>query len=296
MRLWHVLSGLIVSAGFALSAAADYDVSPKIIAGQIRTNAFFDIEEFEVENVRVFPYSFGEDPTLPPNELADPGFHPLPPTLTPGGSGFAPGSQISVNAKSVLQVWNGAGSPAFTPAAAGTQLTYAFGTSSATVSGSAIPANSVLLGPVDMNGEFDDHLDTEITVSAAAGIYLFAAAVGTTMPGIVPSADVYFLFNYGLNEEKLEEATLFVRDTFAPGTVIPVVPEPTGLLVAAAGIWLGRRRPACLNRMTAHQTGWIGRLLQPHGKHFKRTSPPPGPRREPDWRSSRRICTDAEGS
>lgn len=238
MRLLTICLILVVSAGFtSMTLAGEYDVSPKIEAGVIKTNAFFDAEEFEVENVRIFGYSFGEDLLLPPNQLPDPGFHPLP------GSGFAEGSQIGISANSVLQFWNGVDPIGFAPAAAGTAIDYAFGSSSASVSGSTIPAADVLIGPVNAVGEFDDHLDTTITLSAASGIYLFSATLNTTMPNVTESDSIYFLFNYGLEEEVLEEAVLFARDTFAPGTVIPVVPEPaTAGLLAVGSLLLARRR------------------------------------------------------
>lgn len=238
MKKMHAVFGLAAFAGFTTYTAADYDVSPKVSGGQIVVNAFFDAEEFEVENVAVFGYSFGEDILLPPNELADPGFHPLP------GSGFAGSSLIGINGQSVLQYWNGTGSPAFAPASAGTSMTYAFGPTgtpnAANVTGTSAGA-LVNVGPVDASGEFDDHLDTEITLAAPAGIYLFSANLSTNSPGVSPSRDIYFLFNYGSDEDTLDAAVEFARDTFAPGTTIPVVPEPAtmGLLAATA---LMRRR------------------------------------------------------
>lgn len=236
MRVRSIACFVAATAGVTSTALAEYDVSPKIEGGVIKTNAFFDAEEFEVGNVAVFGYNFGEDILLPPNELPDPGFHPLP------GSGFAQGSQIGIDTLSVLQFWNGTGSISFVPAAAGTTLSYAFGSSNASVDGTTIPATDVLVGPVDEFGEFDDHLDTEITLSAASGIYMLTARLNTTTPGVSPSDSIYLLFNYGLEEELLEAAVLFARDTFAPGTVIPVVPEPTALGLIAAALPLALRR------------------------------------------------------
>lgn len=227
----------VTSPALALSGE-DYDVSPEVVGGTIRVNAFFDEAELEVKNVRVFGYAFGEDPILPPNELADPGLHPLP------GSGFAAGSQIGIAATSALQYWNGVGSPAFAPAAAGTSLGYGFGSQSAAVTGASIPVNVVSLGPVDAQGEFDDHLDTDITLAAPGGVYYFSARLNTTTPGVAESDSLYFLFAYDVDEEALDVAKEFVRDTFAPGTVLPVVPEPgtAAVLAMAAGTALLRRR------------------------------------------------------
>lgn len=225
-----VTAAVAGSAGAAWAGGGDYDVSPEVVGGTIAVNAYFDEDELEVKNVRVFGYAFGEDPLLPPNELQDPGLHPLP------GSGFAGGSQIGVVALSPLQYWDGAGAPSFAPAAAGTGLTYGFGSAAATVTGSAVPANVVRLGPVDGTGEFDDHLDTDITLSAAAGVYYFGARLDTTTPGVADSAPLYFAFAYGVDEEALDEAKLFLRDTFAPGTVLPVVPEPATAGLVAVGL------------------------------------------------------------
>lgn len=232
-----VLAASAVVVPGALADGDAYDVSPEIVGGVIKVNAYFDDAEFEVKNVRVFGYEFGEDPILPPNELADPGLHPLP------GSGFAQNSQIGVLALSTLQYWNGLGSPSFAPAAPGTSMSYAFGSSSATVDGSTIPPGAVLLGPVDANGEFDDHLDTDITLTAPAGIYYFSAKLNTTMVGVADSDSIYFVFAYNADDEALDEAKVFIRDTFAPGTVLPVVPEPSvAALVVAAMLPLVRRR------------------------------------------------------
>lgn len=233
--------GLSIVAGIgstALAGGEDYDVSPEVVGGAIAVNAYFDEVELEVKNVRVFGYAFGEDPLLPPNELQDPGLHPLP------GSGLAAGSQIGVVALSALQYWDGAGSPAFSAAGAGTSLTYGFGSSSAVLTGSSVPVEVINLGPVDASGEFDDHLDTGITLSAAPGIYYFSAKLNTTTPGVTESPSIYFAFAYNADEEALDAAKVFLRDTFAPGTVLPVVPEPgtAGLLVVAAATAATRRR------------------------------------------------------
>lgn len=231
--------GLSIVAGFgsaALAGGEDYDVSPEVVGGAIAVNAYFDEDELEVNNVRVFGYAFGEDPLLPLNELQHPGLHPLP------GSGFAPGSQIGVVALSTLQYWDGAGSPAFAAAGAGVNLTYGFGSSSAALTGSSVPGNVINLGPVDASGEFDDHLDTDITLSAAPGIYYFSAKLNTTTPGVTESPSIYFAFAYNADEDALDAAKVFLRDTFAPGTVLPVVPEPsTASLLGAALAGLLRR-------------------------------------------------------
>lgn len=236
------LSAAVLAAVPAAARAdgEDYDVSPEVVGGVIKLNAYFDEAELEVKNVRVFGYAFGEDPILPPNELQDPGLHPLP------GSGFAAGSQIGVSALSALQYWDGTGAPAFAPAAAGTTLSYAFGSQSASVTGSTVPTNVVNLGPVDAVGEFDDHLDTDITLAAAGGIYYFSAKLNTTTPNVADSDSLYFVFAYNADEDALDAAKEFIRDTFAPGTVLPVVPEPAtaGALALFGGLALARRRRA----------------------------------------------------
>lgn len=231
---------LVASAAVVSPVLADgdaYDVSPEIVGGVIKVNAYFDDADFEVKNVRVFGYEFGEDPILPPNKLADPGIHPLP------GSGFAENSQIGILALSTLQYWNGVGSPSFAPAGTGTSMSYAFGSSSATVDGTTIPPSAVLVGPVDASGEFDDHLDTEITLAAPAGIYYFGVRLNTTMSGMADSDSLFFVFAYDADDEALDDAKVFIRDNFAPGSVLPVVPEPSAAALAGlAAVTLIRRR------------------------------------------------------
>lgn len=235
-----VAAGLVaVVAGPALAHGEEFDVSPEVVGGKIVTNAFQDALEFEVKNVRVFAFEFGEDP-LEPYFLEDPGFHPLP------GSGFAAGSLVGFNLTSPLQYWDGAGSPAFGALPAGETMSLAFG-SSTVAAGSVVPSPAGYnFGLIDPLGEFDDHLNTTLINGALAtpteGIYLLSMVVTSSDSNLLPSEPIYLLFANGELEEQLDIAREYVRDNFAAGSNLPVVPEPSALALIAAASMLGLRR------------------------------------------------------
>lgn len=227
-------------AGPVFASGEDFDVSPEVVGGKIVTNAFQDALEFEVKNVRVFAFEFGEDP-LEPYFLEDPGFHPLP------GSGFASGSLVGFNVAAPLQYWDGAGAPAFGALPAGETMSLAFGSSSV-VAGSSVPSPAGFnFGLIDPAGEFDDHLNNNLVNGSqllpTQGIYLLSMVVTSSDTSLLASEPIYLLFANGEFEESLDEAREFVRDTFAPGSALPVVPEPStvGLIAVAALLGLRRR-------------------------------------------------------
>jgi hypothetical protein len=243
MRLTNWIAALATSSLLAGPALAEeFDVSPAVSGNQIVTNAFQDALELQVENVRVFAYEFGEIPGQP-FFLPDPGFHPLP------GSGFAEGTQIGFNALSGVTYWDGTGSPAFGALPGGETMRFAFGSNSITV-GSSVPAPpGFLIGAVDADGEFDDHLESFLErgggLDPTGGIYLLSAEVTSDAAGVSSSPAIYWLFNNGLDEDLLNDARLYVRDTFAPGSNLPEVPEPSGAALAAL---LGSATLSCRRR------------------------------------------------
>lgn len=230
-----------VVAGPALAGGEEFDVSPEVVGGKIVTNAFQDALAIEVKNVRVFAFEFGEDP-LDPYFLEDPGFHPL------AGSGFTPGSLVGFNLIAPLQFWDGAGTPAFSTTPAGETMSLAFGSSSVIAGGSVPSPAGFNFGLIDPNGEFDDHLNTSLLNGTLAtpteGIYLLSMVVTSSDTSLIPSEPIYLLFANGELEEQLDGAREFVRDTFAPDTNLPVVPEPSALGLLAGAAILGLRRRA----------------------------------------------------
>lgn len=240
-----VLAVVVLLFAVSLARAEEFDVSPAVSGNQIVTNAFQDALEIEVPNVRVFAYEFGEVPGQP-FFLPDPGFHPLQ------GSGFAQGSRIGFAALGGMTFWDGTGSPSFGALPGGETLTLGFGSNSMTIGSIAPVPAGFFLGAVDENGEFDDHLDSLLTrgggLDPTVGIYLLSMEVITDAQAVSPSLPIYILYNNGLDEELLDDARLFARDTFAPGSNLPEIPEPQTAAIAGFGwmltsIFCRRRRP-----------------------------------------------------
>ena len=238
---------LIPAAALALAAPAvhaDFDVSPSVSTGQIVTGAFEDATDTYVPNVRIFgPYAFGEDPA-DPFFLQDPGFHPQP------GTGFTAGQSVSASVITGLQYWNGTGPVSFGEVPGVENLRLSRGSSDLTVSTASdpVPAGSLTIEPsVGATGEFDDHLDSSLLGATngdpAAGLYLVALGLSASGPDLDRSAPFYVLYNNGLSDAAGDRAAVYARDTFAPGTNLPGVPEPASLgLIGLAGLTLLRRR------------------------------------------------------
>jgi len=232
------------TSSITLAGGPDFDLSPFVGPGnQIALNAYQDDLQLEVENVRVFAYEFGEE-IGQPFFLPDPGFHPL------RGSGFTTDSLVGFQLTAPLSFWNGVGSVG--PASFGAlpnleSISLGFGPGLVVVSGATVPSPAGYnFGVIDAFGEFDDHLETYLLGAGGttlapgaptAGIYLLSLRVTSSTPGVLASETAYLLFANGEFEEQLDEAKLFVRDTFAPGTNLAVVPEPaalSGVLLLAA--------------------------------------------------------------
>ncbi len=250
------------TSSITLAGGPDFDLSPFVGPGsQIAINAFQDDLQLEVDNVRVFAYEFGEE-IGQPFFLPDPGFHPLP------GSGFASGSLVGFELTAPLSFWNGVGSASFGALPNLESISLGFGANVVVSGGASVPTPAgYAFGLIDLDGEFDDHLETFLlgaggTTSApgtpTAGIYLLSLRVTSSTPGVLASDTAYLLFANpsfdGQFEEQLDQARLFVRDTFAPGTNLAVVPEPAALsgLIVLAGFAASR---SALRRRVGRHVG-----------------------------------------
>lgn len=221
------------------AVADEFDVAPRVVNNAIFTDAYSDEFEFSIDNVRVFAYEFGEIPGQP-FYLPDPGFHPLP------GSGFAPGTVLSFAVLSGLSFWDGSGPVSFGAVPGGETLRLELGSNSITV-GNAPPAPAgFAIEAVDANGEFDEHLDSYLErgggLDPTDGIYLISMELIASDPAIANSAPLYILYNNELDDELLGDAREWVRDTFAPGTNLPEIPEPSLLGLAVLPVVLMMRR------------------------------------------------------
>lgn len=228
MRLVTVSAALALSA--CVAQAGEQDVSPRVVNGVIVTDGFEDDTGALTPDVRVFAYEFGEDPLDPPYLLPDPGFHPLP------GSGFAEGSFLTPTFVGSLLFWNGLGPVAFGATPSGETMRLGFGTQPVVTLGGLPPSpDSLRLGPIDANGEFDDHLVTELLPGSAPianGIYLVESFVAAD--GLVPSRPIWFLFNSYADDAALDAAFDYVQTQ--------LVPEPATLSLLALGAMALRRR------------------------------------------------------
>jgi hypothetical protein len=243
-RLCLFASFSAVAACAASSAVADYDVAPSVSASkQIVTNAFTDDTEDFVPNVRVFDYGFGEDP-LSPFFAQDPGFHPQP------GSGLPSGAAVSATVLSGLSYWNGTGTVNFGAVPAGETLRLAKGSGSLTITSSAPTGSLTIDAATPATGEFDQHLESTLlglgTTDPSTGIYMTTLQLHDSAPGVGDSLPIFIVYNNGLDESLSDEAKVYLRDTFAPGTNLAPLPEPSAITSVLGAVWLltVRRRRA----------------------------------------------------
>lgn len=108
----------------------------------------------------------------------------------------------------------------------------------ATASGNSVNVSGFTIDSADGSGDLHTHVDIEFLpgtlnpLDLPAGIYLFSLELTAT--GLLDSPPIYFVLNYGLDEEFHEEAVDFV---------VSQVPEPASLgLLAAGGMMLLARR------------------------------------------------------
>ncbi len=269
MRFTPSFFASLTLAGLAASTAfADFDVAPQVSGGKIVTNAFTDEgaaaeNNFTpyVANVRVFDFAFDEDDQNPfthanPPFTQDPGFHPQPTGGANPSSGFTTASSIRVGVLSGLSYFNGVGpvsGSSFAPAPSSTTLSLNYGSTTLVV-GTSAPSGTINLGATDANGEFDNHLNATLASSASAtalpadGIYLLTAQLSTTGgPTITASNPFYILYGLNADDEEIDAAKVYVRDTYAPGSNLApaAAPEPGSLVLVSASALVtlaGRRR------------------------------------------------------
>ena len=173
-----------------------------------------DTESLEVDYLRVFEATFGEDPMFP-FSTDEPGV---------GGNselGLALGGTFSLNVASGLGAWNGNGfSPTTSPF-----MTVEYGTTTVdTLSGGALDFL--------VTEDYDNHPIYSIDESADPGAYLMELTA--KMDGLEDSDTFWIVFNLGLDEEEYEASVEWVEDN--------LVPTPAALPALGLAFIAGRRR------------------------------------------------------
>ena len=245
------VAAAIAVLGLTAGVRAYSDITPLGQSGKVVTAAHDDANNTDVSNVRVFGYRYQAD-SFDPYFTNDPGFN------APNNSGLNTGD-LSFSLLAGLKYWDGSGTPAFTASPpANEAINFSFGpTRSATVTGASGAQAGFSIGPVDSDGAIHRHLSATLLGSDgdadatnggtySPGVYL--AQINLSNTGLVDSAPLYLLYsNYSdpaLGNTRLDQARVYVRDTFAPGTnLVGLVPEPASLgSLAFGGIALLARR------------------------------------------------------
>lgn len=205
---------LIAPTASAGNFAADSDAELEVVSNRIVTNAHNDLTGEVTSDVRVFAYSFGEDP-LDPFFLSDPGFG------SETGSGLPQGSQVNFDVLTSLRFWNGSGPMSFASTAGGDFIRFNRAITNVDVSGTSAAQSGFPIANVAAGGTMHAHLNTYLMnadsfASPSEGIYLLAIDVGVSSGGIARSLPTYLLFNNGVTQAKFEDAMQYVA-TPLPG-------------------------------------------------------------------------------
>ena len=173
-----------------------FDIAVWNDGGTLRTGGWdHDTEELEVQNLRVFEGTMGEDKEFP-FSTDEPGVGGVAADL-----GLMVGDTFSLNIAAGLGTWNGSG--------------FNYGADSMIAQWGANTVNTNTGGALDflITEDYDNHpfftLETE-----TPGAYLME--VTAAMAGYQSSDVFYILFNSGLDEEAFEEAHEYVEDVLVP--------------------------------------------------------------------------------
>jgi len=196
-----VFTGISQAQTFAVNS----DVQPTVVNSRITTNAHAH-DGTSLSNVRVFSYSFQEDP-FDPFYLNDPGFNSFV------GSGLPQGSQLNFKVLSGLRYWNGSGAVGFGDTPYTEQLRMNRGTTSVIVNNSTTSQNGFAIANIASGGTMHAHLNTFLErtdVAPTNGIYLVAIDVGNTGAGIARSLPTYLVFNNSALPASFNRARAYV--------------------------------------------------------------------------------------
>lgn len=187
------------------------------------------------DDQRAFGAEFGEDDPAQPFMTEEPGFLSEDGAF-PGGSG----QWLGFNARAGAAFWNGAG---FVGVPASESLQITVGSQSVNVANG--PAGGFNFAQIGVGGGLHQHMTFELLgadgnpipgdgIEPSLGIYLLELELTTTMGNVASSAPMWVVFNNGDSEENHEAAVAWAERN--------LVPEPTGVLLLAAGTMLRRRR------------------------------------------------------
>ena len=265
-------AALIAATGSsAMGHEIELDVAAYLHNGKIRTHGYsHDTGLYSVDphgDTQVFAYNFDEGTVVagPPNQifLEHPGFNSEEFEDVFGvPTGFTPGSHLGIVAQTDLQYWDGTGTPAFGPAAAGTSIIFDNFGIQREVTDATFDARPFFVFEIEGGlhpGEYHGHITSILNDdSAPAGIYMIEAIVingsltnqstgeGTIDTAIDPSDPIFFLFNLGLAEDDYEEAVEayieLLENGNGSGPGGPAVPEPTTIALLAGSMLAFVRR------------------------------------------------------
>lgn len=233
MQLLRMQVAMALVAAAATAARAHDDVVPYALGGKIVTGGHDDLAGTNTIETRVFGYDFGEDPG-DPYVIGDPGFNngSFAVGLFPGDGLLPTNSTLAFNVVTNLTYWDGTGSVAFTPAAAGVALGLNRGSFTVVVDAVGQSGTTPTIGGTGASGRVHVHLESQLRYTdgtdptppnAPEGIYLVGLEL--TLPGLANSDPLYILYNNGLSEELHDEAMDWARTA--------LVPEPASWMLAA---------------------------------------------------------------